>query len=205
MHYIYVLKINNKFDVSAGLRGNISRQLGFNLQVKYLIFKDMSFFVNTSESSNWGAAPLNKFTTYYDDGNQFSFSGELTYQFGSDIKIWLNGEYNIYSLDSLPQAYHKPISLISLGGSWLIKKKVNIWLEAFAAGQRYAVDKETLIVAQEVTLDGFFDINLGVSYNISDNFSVWLSGTNLLNSNYQRFYNYPVQGFEIMGGIGLRF
>lgn len=198
---------NNKFDITAGLRGNISRQLGFNLQVKYLIFNDMAFFVNTSESSTWGAPlrPLNKFTTIYDDGNQFTFSGELTYQFGNDIKIWLNGEYNIYSLDSLLQPYHKPISLISLGGSWLIKKKVNIWLEAFASGQRYAVDTETLIIAQEITLDRFFDINLGVSYNISDNFSVWLSGTNLLNSNYQRFYNYPVQGFEIMGGIGLRF
>ncbi len=72
-------------------------------------------------------------------------------------------------------------------------------------GKRYAVDNETLIVPTEITLDGFFDLNFGVSYFISDNFSIWLSGTNLLNSNYERFYNYPVQGFEIMGGIGLRF
>ncbi len=197
---------NNKFDISGGVRGNIARQLGFNLQVRFVSFKDMGFFVNTSESKIWGPPiPMNKFNVFYDDGNVTNFSGELTYQFGTDIKIWLNGEYNIYNLDSLPQPYHKPISLVSLGGSWLIKKKVNVWLEGTFVGQRYAVNNELLIVAQEITLDGFFDLNLGVSYNITKDFSVWLSGTNLLNKNYQRYYNYPVQGLEIMGGIGLRF
>jgi len=197
---------NNKFDISGGVRGNIARQLGFNLQARFVSFKNMGFFVNTSESKIWGPPiPMNKFNVFYDDGNVTNFSGELTYQFGTDIKIWLNGEYNIYNLDSLTQPYHKPISLVSLGGSWLIKKKVNVWLEATYAGQRYAVDNELLIVAQEITLDGFFDLNLGLSYNITKDFSVWLSGTNLLNKNYQRYYNYPVQGLEIMGGIGLRF
>jgi len=197
---------NNKFDINGGLRGNIARQLGFNLQVRFVSFKNMGFFVNTSESKIWGTPiPMNKFNVFYDDGNVTNFSGELTYQFGTDIKIWLNGEYYIYKLDSLPQPYHKPISLISLGGSWLIKKKVNVWLEGTFVGQRYAVDNELLIVAQEITLDGFFDLNLGISYNITKDFSVWLSGTNLLNKNYQRYYNYPVQGLEIMGGIGLRF
>ena len=197
---------NNKFDINGGLRGNIARQLGFNLQVRFLSFKNMGFFVNTSESGTWGLPlPQNKFIVNYDDGSMTTFSGELTYQFGSDIKIWFNGEYNIYNLDSLPQPYHKPISMVALGGSWLIKKKVNIWLEGTFVGQRYAVDNELLIVAQEITLDGFFDLNLGVSYNISKKFSVWLSGTNLLNKNYQRYYHYPVQGLEIIGGIGLRF
>ncbi len=197
---------NNNFDISGGLRGNIARQLGFNLQARFVSFKNMGFFVNTSESKIWGPPiPMNKFNVFYDDGNVTNFSGELTYQFGTDIKIWLNGEYNIYNLDSLTQPYHKPISLVSLGGSWLIKKKVNVWLEGIFVGQRYAVDNELLIVAQEITLDGFFDLNLGLSYNITKDFSVWLSGTNLLNKNYQRYYNYPVQGLEIMGGIGLRF
>lgn len=197
---------NNKFNISGGLRGNISRQLGFNLQAAYTLFNDMAFFINTSETVIWGPPlPLNKFTIDYDDGNLFTVSGELTYQIGSNVKIWLNGEYNIYNLDSLAQPYHKPITLVSLGGSWLIKKKVNIWLEGFYSGQRYAVDNETMLTSQEITLDGFIDLNLGVSYNITDDFSVWISGSNLLNKSYQRYWNYPVQGLEIMGGIGLRF
>lgn len=200
---------HNQFDISGGIRGNIARQLGFNLQAGFLVFKDMPFFVNTTGYTSFVPAfPMNKFTVIYDKGNRLNFSGELTYQFGGNVKMWLKGEYNIYSLDSLEYAYHKPISLVSLGGSYLIKQKLNIWIEGFLCGKRYALDTSpqfSQLWTNYFELDSFFDLNLGVSYNINDTFSVWLSGTNLLNSNYQRYYNYPVQGFEIMGGIGIRF
>ena len=198
---------NNRFDIYGGIRGSIARQLGFNLNVRYIAFEDMAFFINTSESVTWGGPlfPQNKFLTTYDDGNVFRFSGELTYSLGGNLKLWLNGEYNIYKLDSLKKAYHKPISFMKLGGSYLIRKKVNLWLETMLYGERFAVNNETLFKPTELTIDGFVDLNFGISYFISDNFSVWLSGTNLLNSNYERFYNYPVQGLEIMGGIGIRF
>lgn len=199
----------NKFAVHGGIRGNISNQLGFNIQVRYLLFNNMGFFVNTPIVNIWGPIPpSNKFTVFYDDGNLFTFSGELTYQFGHDIKLWVNGEYNMYSLDSLSQPSHKPVSVFGLGGSWLIKKKVNIGVEAFYSVDRYAisiVNTQLISTFNETTLDGFIDLNLSLSYNISDNFSVWLSGTNLLNNNYQVFLNYPVHGLEIMGGIGVRF
>ena len=165
----------------------------------------MAFFVNSADSQIWPVLqPTNKFTAAYDDGNVLTVSGELTYNIGSDLKLWLNGEYNIYSLDSLPQPYHKPISKFGIGGSYLIKKKVNIWTEVFSYGKRYAVDLRPP-TPEEITLDGFFDFNLGVEYFINENFSVFLTGTNLLNNNYQRFYNYPVQGLQVMIGVSFRF
>jgi len=199
---------HNQFDISGGIRGNIAQQFGFNLQVRFLFFKDMPFFINTSGTTSYmSSLPLNKFMVIYDDGNLLNFSGEFTYQFGGNVKMWLKGEYNTYSLDSITQPYHKPISLVSLGGSYTIKKKVNIWIEAFLSGKRYALNTDYAFpqLWTDIEMDSYFDINLGMSYNISDTFSVWLSGTNLLNSNYQRYYNYPVQGLEIMGGIGIRF
>jgi hypothetical protein len=202
---------NNQFNISGGIRGNIARQLGFNLKAGFLVFKDMPFFINTTGTKSYDQSlPLNKFTVIYDKGTLLTFSGELTYQFGGNVKMWLKGEYNSYSLDSLNQPYQKPISLVSIGGSYLIKKKVNIWIEGFLSGKRYALDTrgqyhQNWENVDPFELESYYDINLGVSYNINDTFSVWLSGTNLLNSNYQRYYNYPVQGFEVMGGIGIRF
>lgn len=202
---------NNQFDIYGGIRGNIARQFGFNLKAGLLVFKDMPFFINTTGAMSYmPSLPLNKFTFIYDKGNLLNFSGELTYQLGGNVKMWLKGEYNVYSLDSLDYPYHKPISLVSLGGSYLIKQKVNIWIEAFVSGKRYALNSENQFHQNWENVDPFelksyYDINFGISYNINDTFSVWLSGTNLLNSNYQRYYQYPVQGLEIMGGIGIRF
>ena len=196
---------NNRFRVYAGLRGNIAKQLGFNIEAGWLLFKDMAYYVNTTDSKIWPVTgPFNKFTVVYDDGNLFTVSGELMYTLGDVAKIWLNGEYNIYTLDSLSQAYHKPISKFGIGGSYLINKKVNIRLEVLGYGDRYAVERE-MLGSKDIILEGFFDINLGLEYYIGENFSVFLTGTNLLNNNYQRFYNYPVQGLQIMAGIGLRF
>lgn len=203
-----VIPINwqrNKLRAFGGLRGNIARQLGFNIEVSWLNFENMPFFINITDDPIWPSqAPLNKFTTTLDNGTVFTISGELTYSLARELKLWLSGAYNIYSLDSLAQPYHKPISKIGLGGSYLIKKKVNIRAGFYSYGKRYAVDILTVEPAQ-IELDGFFDINVGLDYYVNDKLSVFLNGTNLLNNNYERFYNYPVQGLQVMAGIGFRF
>lgn len=193
---------NNQFNVYGGFRGNVARSFGFNLKAGWLKFKNMAFFVNTGDV--WGVSPLNKFTVVFDDGSVFTTSGELSFTLKDNLKLWLSGEYNIYSLDTLAQPWHKPLSKLSFGGSYLIAKKVFVWTELFSYGKRYAKIK-TPTPSEGILLESFFDINLGVTYYITKDMSVFLNGTNLLNWNYERFFNYPVQGLQIMGGIGYRF
>ena len=90
--------------------------------------------------------------------------------------------------------------------AYLIKQKVNVWAEIFAYGKRYAIETGLPMVSgTEVELDGFFDINLGVDYLVNERLTVFANGTNLLNQNYERFLNYPVQGFQVMAGVAFRF
>ena len=193
---------NNQFNVYGGFRGNIARSFAFNLKAQWLKFKNMALYVNTSDF--FGAGPYNKFTVEFDDGSLFTVSGEISYTLKNNLKLWLSGEYNSYSLDTLAQPWHKPLSKLSFGGSYLIAKKVLVWTELFSYGKRYAGINNS-VSTQEVVLDGFFDLNLGVTYHITKDLSVFLNGTNLLNWNYERYLNYPVQGIEIMGGVGYRF
>ena len=167
----------------------------------------MPFFINTTTLGDdiWPiAGPAIKFNTVNDNGSVFNVNAELTYTLGDMLKLWLTGSYDAYSLDSLAQPYHKPISVVSVGGSYLIKKKVNIWLEGFYYGKRYAIDI-TGPTMDEVELDSFFDLNVGIEYFATEKLTVFVTGTNLLNSNYERFLNYPVQGIQVMAGIGFRF
>ena len=52
---------------------------------------------------------------------------------------------------------------------------------------------------------GAFDMNVGVSYQISKNFGLWVNANNIFNSNYQRWHNYPALGSNLIGGLLIKF
>ena len=148
--------------------------------------------------------PINKFDVSYDDGSVIHLKGEITYTVNLKFKSWLASQYNIYTLNTLIKPYHKPLVEAKLGLSYLFANKVTVWTEIFYMGKRSALDPRG-IVPIETTLDPFFDINLGVDYQLKKNFAVFLKLTNLLNWNYEYYYQYPVQGINVMAGIQYKF
>jgi outer membrane cobalamin receptor len=191
----------------VGLRGNLGQKVGYNLETKWTRFKNEYFYTNVITQhtpSLTPNGPINKFNIVYDDGNVINLKGEVTYTLDSKFKTWLAANYNIYSLNSLSQPYQKPISEFKLGASYLFAKKVDVWTEVYYVGKRYALNPRGM-VPTEITLDSFFDVNMGVDYQLKENFSVFLKLTNLLNWNYEYYYQYPVQGINVMAGISYKF
>ncbi len=193
---------NDRLNLYVGASGSIAQQVSYNLEAAFVSFENEFFFVNQGDLTT---GPLNKFGAAYDDGSVFTVKAEITYALDTRFKIWVGGQLDSYTLDSLKEAYHKPLSLVKIGASSTIKSKITIWAELFAYGQRFAVEKITMQTPKEITLDSFMDLNAGVTYAINDKISAFVKGTNLLNTPYQRFYNYPVQGLQVMGGIGFKF
>lgn len=199
--------LNEKMNVYGGLRASFSQIVGLDIKLGWKSFENMAFFVNVPEigaPSIFPVGPLNKFKTIYDNGSVFYLDAELSVVVGKDLKLWLGAAYNNYSLDSLEHAYHKPQLLARLGGSYLIAKKVNLSAELYYNAKRYALDASSPVPTQ-VELDSYIDLNVEVVYQINTNLSAFINGTNLLNKNYERFYYYPVQGLQIMGGIMYKF
>lgn len=198
---------DHTFKAYAGIRGNIAQKLNFNAQVSWEKFNNMFFFVNFPDDTAINylvATPFNKFEAVYDKGSIFGISGEITYSASEKVNVMFGAKYNAYSLDSLNSAYHKPTSHVKLGLSFLATKKLRVWADMYYYGKRSALDLSVLPNA-EIDLDGFIDLNAGVDYRLTDQFSVFLSLTNLLNNKYQRYYNYPVHGIQVMGGITYKF
>ena len=48
---------------------------------------------------------------------------------------------------------------------------------------------------------GGFDINAGVEFRIARQLNLWLQMNNLFNDKYQRWNQYSVYGFNILGGV----
>ena len=55
------------------------------------------------------------------------------------------------------------------------------------------------------TLDGYFDANAHIGHRLNDQLSIFLKVANIANNNYQRWANYPVQGFQVLGGATYKF
>lgn len=198
---------DNQFIGFAGLRGNLGQKVGYNLEGRWTLFENEYFYLNSitqTTPSQIPNGPINKFNIVYDGGSVVNLKGEITYTHDSKFKTWIAAAYNIYVLDSLNNPYHKPITKVKLGASYLFVKKVNVWTEVYYVGKRSALDPRGL-APTEMTLDSFFDINLGVDYQLKDNFSVFLKLTNMLNWNYEYYYQYPVQGINVMAGISYKF
>jgi len=50
-------------------------------------------------------------------------------------------------------------------------------------------------------LDGAFDLNAGLEFKITKNINLWTQFNNIFNKEYQRWNQYPVYGFNFVGGI----
>lgn len=192
------------FNAYGGIRGNISQKVVYSAQLSWKSFKNMFFFVNVPDGTI-PQMPYNKFNAIYDDGSVFGVSGEITFAANKKVNILAGAKYNAYTLDSLSDAYHKPSSEVKFGISFMAAKKLKIWSEVYYYGKRVALDPTIIPLGTTVDLDGFIDLNAGVDYQLTDNFSAFISVTNILNKDYQRYLNYPVHGIQAMGGITYKF
>ena len=67
--------------------------------------------------------------------------------------------------------------------------------------------KHTLATSpkEEVTLKGFFDLNFSMDYTFLKRWTVFVNFNNVTGKHYERWTNYPVQGFQVLGGLKYRF
>jgi hypothetical protein len=65
------------------------------------------------------------------------------------------------------------------------------------------VTEENLQFAKSLGL--IADINLGLEYRYNKRISAFINLNNIASQRYTRWYNHPVQTFQIMGGITARF
>jgi hypothetical protein len=65
--------------------------------------------------------------------------------------------------------------------------------------------KALLKDGSEKNMKGGTDLSVGGEFKLNKQFSVWLDFDNVLNSQYERWNNYPVYGFQVIGGVIVHF
>ena len=190
---------NEAIMLKGGLNGNFSSAISYAAWVKYGTIREMELFV--ADSVNY-----NKFDLIYDDVDILDLHAELSYKADEKFKISLQYDQYSYTPDLQQKAWHRPQNEVTLKSAYNLKDKIVVNASVFGRGKSYArIGSAVPFGFTSEKIKGYIDANLGIEYHYSKILSVYLNMNNLGFSKYKRWYNYPSEGFNILGGISYSF
>ncbi|WET03765.1 TonB-dependent receptor [Flavobacterium sp. YJ01] len=201
---------STQYNVFAGLKGKLANNVNYNLTGSYLNEKDKALFkandyteVITNEDYAFG----NSFGVVYEDIRTLRFYAELKADFSQNVAFGISGTFNSYNTDNVVEAWNLPKMKLSSTLDVNITKQWYAGLNVFYVGERKDMQANSGIAANyaPITLKSYFDANAHVGYKFSDRLTFFLKANNIGNQAYQKWLNYPVQGFQILGGANYKF
>jgi hypothetical protein len=197
---------NNRIEFYGGVKGTISRNIGFNLGARFSRVQDLALFVLDTLD-----ARQNQFQTIYDTLNRAVLEGSVYFQDGEKLKIEGIGKYYSYLLLNNSYAWHQPLISIGMRGRYNLYEKLIIQADFNLYGGRkalvYADGVDVTIENDQFIkkLKDIYDFNLSIEYLYNKRVSAFIQFNNVAAQNYQRWHNYPVQGFQALGGVSFKF
>lgn len=175
-----------------GLKGSLGNHFSFAGRVSFMQFFNQPLFVNTFSDGR-------AFNILYDGRVEaLRIKGELGYRVQEQFSLMAG--INITQFTKLAN-YDKAYGLVpmELSGSlkWKVLKDLQIKADAYFRDGVPYLSKS--LVSQK--LDPAADLNLGAEFTVLPRLNIWLQMNNLLNNTYQRWNQYEVLGFNVLGGV----
>ena len=190
-----VLKGTKRNIKYTGIKGNVLRNLNYDVNFSLDNIKDFPLFVNAT-------ADTSKFDVIYDNINLFTFHGEVSYQFSDRLMVILNGDYFDYSMKKEKKPWHLPNFKTSLMATYNLKNKIFFSSDIYYISGLFAKIPGS---DKGKELDSILDLNLVVDYRFSNKFSTFVELNNILSKSYQRYLYYPSKGINVIGGATYSF
>ena len=213
---LFLTQTNEQYNLFGGINGTISSNISFNVKTSYKSNEDHALFVRNNSKSNGvfnastsllGYEYGNSFNVFYDDISTLSIFGEIEIDASKRFSIGATIQINSYSTTFQQEAWNLP----KIEGAIYGKYKNNNWYanaNIFFVGSRMDVQYNGTFpstIASIESLDAFTDMNLNGGYHFSDFFSAFVKLNNILGTDYDRYANYNVLGFQALAGITYKF
>lgn len=198
---------NQRINLYGGFKGSVTSTISFNLKAQFEKLDNFAMFVNDTMYSY-----ENKFNIEYDSIDKTTLSAQLGYHFQEKIKLFLKGEYYNYSMLTEEHAWHMPNFELSILGVYDLADKIVARANIRLVGSRktYSLNPVANVTptaeGKYITdLKPYFDANLGVEYRYNKRLSAFIDLNNIVGQKYQRWSNFPVYSFNLLGGITYSF
>jgi outer membrane receptor protein involved in Fe transport len=201
---------STQYNAFAGLKGKLANNVNYNLTGSYLNEKDKALFKSnnyTEDFSNQNYAYGNSFGVVYEDIRTLRFYAELKADFSENVTFGINGTFNSYKTDAPVEAWNLPSMKLSSNLDVNITKQWYAGLNVFYVGERKDMQANTDLGTDPVlvTLKSYFDANAHLGYKHNERLTLFLKLNNIGNQAYEKWLNYPVQGFQVLIGGNYKF
>jgi hypothetical protein len=176
----------------AGFKGSAGNHLTYNARVSYLNYSNIPLFVNdTIDGKTFNVVNESQLKS-------IKIHGELGYTIQEKFSFLAGATISQFSNQ---QNFDKAFGLLplELTGAlrWQILKEFSFKSDLFFWNGPNYMSKSGDSFRQQAA----FDMNAGVEYAITPKLSAWLQFNNVFNNQYQRWNQYQVLGFNVLGGI----
>ena len=203
---------DKQYDIFAGLKGKLTNTVSYNLRASYVNESDKALFKSNDyneDSSNEDYAFGNSLQVVYDDMKTVSFYGELKADISEDVTFGIDGTFSSYTNDFQSEAWNLPAVKLNAKVDFNITEKWYAGANVFFVGERKDQKLNTdifyVVPPSPTTLDSYFDVNAHVGFKYNEQLSAFLRLNNIANQDYQKWLDYPVQGFQIVLGANYKF
>lgn len=197
-----IANMNEWVKITGGFKGAFTDNLSYNAGVSFSVLNNMPFFVN--DTTNF---QRRGFDVVYDQTNWFQAFGELGLMMGEKLFVTAKVNYNLYTPANLTDNWHKPFIDGTVAARYNFRDKLIFTADFYFIGPQQArtfVDDPLnpgTKIQQSVTLNGNVDLNLGAEYRLTKMLSFWVNFNNFAAWRYNRWYGYPTQQFNVIGGV----
>jgi len=203
---------NELYDINFGLKGKLASTVSYDVKASYIHDENKALF-RANDYTEQGTNPNygfgNSFQVVYDDLTTMRFYGEIKADVAKGITVEADATVSSYTKDSEQEAWNLPEFEFNGRADFMITEKWFVGANMFYVGGRKDYQINTDVVYTDVpgpiTLDSYFDLNANVRFKYSERFTTFLKANNILNKGYQKWLNYPVQGFQVMVGANYKF
>jgi hypothetical protein len=204
---------DRQYDIFAGLKGKLTNTVSYNVKGSYAyernraLFKGNEYDENTTENADYAFG--NSFQMVYDDMRTVRFYGEFKADFSDSVSFGIDGTFSSYTNDSQMEAWNLPSIKINSNLDFNITEKWFAGANVFYVGERkdlkVRIDRANQGTQTPVALPAFFDANVQVGFKYSELLTFYLRTNNITNKAYEKWLDYPVQGFQAVIGANYKF
>jgi hypothetical protein len=181
-------KINEQF---AGVKGTQGDHFTYRARVSLLTLNNQPLFTNATADGK-------TFDVVYDSEiKAVRLHGEVGYTDQEKLSITAGANFTQYSTGlSYPKAYGLLPLEVTGSLKWKILKDLQVKSDVFIWDGAQYLGNSGQGKAKAVA-----DLNLGAEFTVMPRLNLWIQMNNLLNSTYQRWNQYSVLGFNVLGGV----
>ncbi len=190
---VYNSSIEERF---GGIKGSVGDHFSYSAKASFNTIKNQPLFTNDTVAGGKSFVVINEPRL-----NVINLGGELGYTVGERFSLISNFGINQYS----PKVAAKAWGLLPV--EWKTTLRLQVLRDLYLNSELYAFDGPNYQTkgGGRGKLGNAFDLSAGLEFKVYKNIKIWGQFNNITNSQYQRWNQYPVYGFNVLGGVVFSF